>query len=145
MDYIFSENYIDCQNVLEAKRVCVIAHINYTDLIEECMEYIKKIPESIDIIITTKGEVNIKKIQVCIERINRANIRIIVPENRGREISALLVACREEILKYDYLCFVHDKKKNRGESFETVGKSFMDILWQNSIINDKTLYHLQTI
>lgn len=42
LDYIFSENYIDCQNVLEAKRVCVIAHINYTDLIEECMEYIKK-------------------------------------------------------------------------------------------------------
>lgn len=137
LDYIFSENNIDCQDVLEDKRVCVIAHINYPDLIGECMEYIKKIPKTIDIIITTKGESNIKKLQDCITRINRSNIRIIVPKNRGREISALLVACRDEVIKYDYLCFVHDKKKNGGESFETVGKAFMDILWENSIINDK--------
>ena len=34
---------------------------------------------------------------------------VIAKKNRGRDLSALLVAAREKILSYEYVCFVHDK------------------------------------
>lgn len=135
LDYVFHTKGKMKKKKIE-KSVAVIAHVNYTDLIEHCFSYLKKIPDYIDIYITTKGESNIKIISEKIEGMDRKNIRIIVPEDRGREIAAMLVACKDILMKYEYLCFVHDKKNNAGEPHRTVGQSFMDILWENTIKND---------
>ena len=135
LDYVFQTKGKIIKRT-EDCRVAVIAHINYTDLIEKCFSYIEKIPPYIDIFITTKGEKNIEYISSKIKKMDRKNIRIIVPKDRGREISALLVACKDFLMNYEYLCFVHDKKNNAGEPHRTVGQSFMDILWENTIKND---------
>ncbi|WP_353937923.1 rhamnan synthesis F family protein, partial [Parabacteroides goldsteinii] len=42
--------------------------------------------------------------------IQTAHIKVIVVENRGRDVSALLVGCAPYISDYKYVCFVHDKK-----------------------------------
>lgn len=132
LDYIFQtvgKRYIS------SRKIAVVAHMNYTDLIERCFGYIAEIPEYIDVYITTKGSKNIGLIQNKIDSLSGNNVKIVVPENRGREISGLLVACKDILMKYDYLCFVHDKKSNKGEVYQTVGQSFCDILWENSIKN----------
>lgn len=136
LDYICSEKVRYHDRILQNKKICLIAHVNYTDLICHCFEYLKRVPDYIDIFITTKGDTNINLIEKQIKKTGRKNIRIIVPRDRGREISALLVACKEFLMEYEYLCFVHDKKKNKGEPYQTVGQSFMDILWENSIKNE---------
>jgi rhamnosyltransferase len=41
----------------------------------------------------------------------KKNIYFIQKKNRGRDISALLVSFRKEILKYEVICFMHDKKE----------------------------------
>lgn len=133
LDYIFQTEG-ENNNILNRK-IAVIAHMNYEDLIVQCFSYIAKIPEYIDIYITTKGRKNIESIRTKINELSKSNIKIIVPKDRGREISGLLVACKDILMKYDYLCFVHDKKSNRGEGYQTVGQSFCDILWENSIKN----------
>lgn len=131
LDYVFQTT--GKRHIWEKKKIAVIAHINYTDLISRCFSYITEIPEYIDVYITTKGNKNIILIQKKIEELSRNNIQIVVPEDRGREISGLLVACKSVLMKYEYLCFVHDKKSNKGEPFQTVGQSFCDVLWENSI------------
>lgn len=138
LEYVISDNaYINKKiNRKINKKIAVIAHVSYSDLINQCWEYIDQIDDAIDIFITTKGKENIDRIDALIKEKDKTNIRLIVPEDRGREISALLVACKNYLMEYDYLCFVHDKKKNAGIPYATVGQSFMDILWENSIKND---------
>lgn len=136
LDYVINENIVErAYNFAFEKRIAVIAHISYGDLIGHCMQYIDQIPDTVDIYITTKGESNIEAINQWIVQKEKTNCKIIVPEDRGREISALLVACKDFLMKYDYVCFVHDKKKNKGVPYQTVGQSFMDILWDNSVKN----------
>lgn len=136
LDYIFSEEQVYDESVLQNKRICVIAHMYYLDLMEHCFEYIKRIPREIDIIITTNEAEKVAKLELLADGLQRDNLKIVMAKNRGREISALLVACKDELPKYEYLCFVHDKKKNCGTRFQTVSQSFMDILWENSIKNE---------
>lgn len=117
------------------KKVALIAHVNYPSLIELCFSYIELVPEHVDIFITTKGQDNIKRIKERIKQMKRTNIKIVVPEDRGREISGLLIACKEYLKNYDYIGFVHDKKKNQGEPFQSVGRAFFDVLWENTLKN----------
>ena len=133
LDYIFQT--VGHSYIWDNKKIAVIAHINYTDLISRCFSYIARIPAYIDVYITTKGNNNIDLIKKKIAELQAHHITIVVPEDRGREISGLLVACKDILMKYEYLCFVHDKKSNKGEGYQTVGQSFCDILWENSIKN----------
>ena len=134
LDYVFSTKKGQTPPAVRKGKVAVIAHLYYSDLIENCFKYIEEIPADIDVIVTTIGEENRKKICGHLEKSGRTNFRIIEPENRGRDISALLVACRNILMQYDYLCFVHDKKSSARMPFaSTVGRSFMDILWENTL------------
>lgn len=133
LDYVFQTDGKAC--IWENRKIAVIAHMNYTDLIPRYFRYIEKIPAYIDVYITTKGSKNIDLIQEKIKKLPGNHIKIVVPRDRGREISGLLVACKDILMKYDYLCFVHDKKSNKGEGYQTVGQSFCDLLWENSIKN----------
>ena len=142
LDYIFQIE--GKSNKWNKKKIAIIMHINYSDLIDHCFEYIKGIPNYIDIYISTKGTSNIKQINKRIEGLYYKKIEIIVPQDRGREISSLLVACKEVVKKYEYICFVHDKKKNRGEPYQTVGQSFFDLLWENSVKNGTYIENIIT-
>ena len=133
LDYIFPSTVQLYQQIPQKKRTAVIAHLYYTDLAELCLAYINRIPNDIDVIITTNGEENRRKIIECFAESGRKNYRVIEPENRGREIGALLVACKDLLMEYEYLCFVHDKKSGSRTHYMTVGRSFMDLLWENSL------------
>lgn len=133
LTYVFSENYCAKQDVLKGKKVGIILHINYDDLFEHCFEYIREIPECIDVIITTKGEANKCRIKSLFESIQRRNYQIIEPLDRGRELSGRLIACKTFLMQYDYLCCTQDKKSNRDIDSNAFGQTFMDLLWDNSV------------
>ena len=133
LHYVFPSTVRIYPQISRKKRTAVIAHIYYADLVEHCMAYINRIPNDIDVFISTNGEENRRKIIERFAESGRQNYRVIEPENRGREISALLVACKDLLMKYEYLCFVHDKKSNNELPYMTVGRSFMDLLWENSL------------
>lgn len=132
LNYVFPSEARITSGISNRKRTVVIAHIFYNDLIETCFKYINKVPADIDVIITTSIEGNRRRIEELFYESGRENYRIVVSKNRGREISALLVACSDFLMEYEYLCFVHDKKSSHAP-YMTVGSSFMDLLWENSI------------
>ena len=134
LSFILSQKYCYNADILKCKKIGIILHLVYTDLLEYCFEYINKIPDSIDVIVTTT-ENNKSKIKSLFENIGRKNYQIIIPQNRGREISAVLIACKELISQYDYLCCVHDKKSNHPHDSYALGQTFMDLLWDNSVVS----------
>lgn len=96
-------------------KVCVIAHVYYADMIEEMLEQVENIPLSYDLIITTATEDSKLLIEEFIDKstnnINHYEVRV-VEENRGRDISALLITCKDIVLDkdYDLVCRLHSKK-----------------------------------
>ena len=104
----------------------VIAHLVYDDMFERYGHYLKNIPAETDIIITTntpEKEARLKELYGDI-----ASVRLVT--NRGRDMSALLVGCRDILMKYEFLCFVHDKKSSQKE-FASVGAEFDRLNWEN--------------
>lgn len=111
-----------------AKRVAVFAHLYYADLIEDSAVYLRNIPAQIDLIITTDSEKKADEIRSLV----RSDATIRVVPSRGRELSALLVGCRDLIPRYDFVCFIHDKKSSQKE-FRSVGKAFSDSIWDATL------------
>lgn len=91
-------------------RIALCFHIYYEELLDRCLHYVESVPEYADIFITTpKTELLPKIEQKCKEKnINNVSVKLIIA--RGRAESAFLVACKDFIDNYDYVCIAHDKK-----------------------------------
>lgn len=114
---------------LEQIRALVVIHLHYIDTVEYYLRYIEKIPAYIDVAITT-SESQVE------ETLKKAapprTIRVIRKNNRGRDISSFLVACRNLILQYDYVCFTHDKKAKNAQVYKDT-ENFIRCIWENTL------------
>lgn len=104
----YDEDKLSC--ILEEKKVVLIMHLYFPDLLEKSLEYAKSMPSASDIFITTDTEEKKKEIETVFSKLecNKLEVRLI--ENRGRDVSSLLTGVKDIIMNYDYACFVHDKK-----------------------------------
>lgn len=115
---------IDLQTISAA----VIVHLYYEDLLPECMDYIEGVPDNIDVYIVSANKVLLDEIKNQIIVRGLANCFVRDKNNKGRDFSALLVACRDILTKYDYLCFIHDKKSHAHSPVPS-GKTWFYNLW----------------
>lgn len=108
-------------------RTLVVMHIYYSDQMEMLRGYVAAIPDGIHVLFTTSKD----DTAACLEKEfgERTNIAIRKTENRGRDLSALLVVARQEFEAYDYICFVHDKKTPSIPKCSSL--DFQEILWDN--------------
>jgi lipopolysaccharide biosynthesis protein len=92
--------------------VCV--HVYYTDMLEEILALTETIPVVYDFIATTETEEKKAIIeQVVAGRKNVRNVIVrVVEQNRGRDMAALLITCRDLFLddRYSLVCRLHTKK-----------------------------------
>ncbi|MEH2946866.1 rhamnan synthesis F family protein [Lachnospiraceae bacterium 56-18] len=117
------------QNMIHEK-AAVILYLFYIDTLPNYYGYIDGIPDSIDVyIISSKAEV-LETVQSCMEQLRRGHIRYILKENTGRDVSALLVAASEIVKKYQYICFVHDKKAH-DIKLKDATSLWIENLWEN--------------
>ncbi|MEE0935638.1 MAG: rhamnan synthesis F family protein [Methanobrevibacter sp.] len=114
------------------KKVLLIVHLYYDDIWEYAFNYLKNVPEYIDILITTDSFDKKEFFEEKISNNLKNNVDVIKVEPRGRDMAALLVGARDIVKDYDYFCFMHDKK-SQGKEFITVGATFRDVLWENNL------------
>ena len=140
MNYIFDEYDYDIENKY---RSCVVIHLYYHDDIYKFAQYISNIPDCVDIIFTYSSEKIYEEIKKVTYKIKN-NIFYIKKENRGRDVSAFLVAARKKILEYDIFCFIHDKKsKNKVLQNDTDEWTYS--LWENSLSSKKYIKYIMYI
>ena len=119
------------QNDIYKGKIAIIIHLHYLDTVEDYLKYIEAIPDNIDILFTfsdCKVKETLQKTAVG----KRKNCSFIEKQNRGRDISAFLVACRKDIMQYEYICFIHDKKEKKSIHKKDV-KDWLRCLWENVI------------
>lgn len=108
----------------------IAVNLFYEDTLQLYFEYLDRIPSSIEIYIYTSNEGAWEKIsQYAVER---KNVLCLKKENRGRDISAFLVAFKRIALKKKFLCFLHDKKE-KDLLFKEDTDYWIENLWDNTV------------
>jgi len=111
------------------QKVALIAHLYYMDLLEPTLAYVKSMPEGTDLILTVGSEKKAAQVEAaCKDLPYNVTVRLI--ENRGRDVSALLVGCKDIIDDYDLVCFTHDKKVTQVNPY-SVGDGFAIKCFEN--------------
>jgi lipopolysaccharide biosynthesis protein len=145
LNFILSDKYINnLNNNILQKEMAVVIHLHYKDTVKNYFKYIANIPESVDIYITVSDKITKMRITECIEYYGIKNCLIVDKNNRGRDISALLVACRNKILEYQYVCFVHDKKEKSDDRKEDI-QNWTEGLWENTIGSTEYIYNVKEL
>ncbi len=131
LNYVLSDKHFD-KEIPEDKKVALILYIYYPDLVEYCYDYAKSIPETSDIYIVTSREDTEKVCQEKFKDLKCAKLEIRKKVNRGRDVSAYLITCKDIFEKYDYVCCMHDKKSpTYGNSH--LGKEISDSCFDNCL------------
>lgn len=118
-------NAINIQNVLD-KCVFVI-NLYYHETLDECCQYINRIPDEIMVLCVSSKQTVIDD---AIKKIYHKKTKYILKNNRGRDVSALLVTTRDIVKRYRYVCWLHDKKCKFNDEEEEVRKWYIG-LWNN--------------
>ena len=106
-------------------KLAVCAHIFYVDMLADILKRTSYIPVPYDFIATTDTEAKAAEIRAILSQhpgITKSDVRV-VEQNRGRDMSALFVTCKDIFLdsNYDLVCRLHTKKTPQ------VGKNFGDL------------------
>lgn len=114
-------------------RAAIVVCLYYERILKRNLDYLKRIPKGIDVYIIAKK----KKLISFIEEYMAENTCFfhvsVARENRGRDLSALLIEGKEVFNRYEYVSFLHDKQTSGGVDSDIVGDDFNDILFENLI------------
>ena len=108
----------------------LVLHLYYEDQIEACYRYALSMPQDCDVIITTDSEQKKLRLEEVFRNGPWQSVRILLIQNRGRDVSALLVAAAPLLAPYEYVCFVHDKKATQL-SWGLTGAAFSERCFAN--------------
>lgn len=135
LNYILSTQINQCEaQELPMKDTCIIIHLYYLDTLAYYINYIGQIPEEIDVYLTLASDEMETQLCDALQKTGKKNWKIVRKENRGRDISALLVACRDILYQYSYVCFVHDKKeKLQDEQCRKETQLWVESMWESML------------
>ena len=126
-----SDKYIGDSSA-EHKKVALIYHSHFPDLIDDTVRYINNMPDYADIYITANTDENIALLKDRFKDHKFNKLEIIKKGNRGRDVSSMLVAAKDFIMDYDIVCAAHDKKVRQLKPM-TVGKGFAYTCLENTL------------
>lgn len=120
----------------------VFVHLYYVDLLEECFQYILEACKTCTIYISTSvQEVNDYIEKKCRE-MQIKNCNVIMIDNRGQDIAALLLYHAKIMKNYKYICFLHDKKSKHVEKQN--GYIWFKDLWENTLSSSGYILNVVT-
>lgn len=94
-------------------RVVAITHVFYPEMTEEILDRLEHLPHDYDLVVTTSDAAKAAVISGVLARRGRAADVRVVRSNRGRDVSAFFVDCRDvlESDDYDVVVKVHSKRQ----------------------------------
>jgi lipopolysaccharide biosynthesis protein len=116
---------------ISALRIVAVAHIYYPDMTDEILDRLDTLPPGHDLVITTADQERAAAIGEVLARRGRAADVRVVASNRGRDVSAFLVDCRDVIEsdEHDLVVKVHSKRSPQDE--RPIAELFKRHLFEN--------------
>ncbi len=94
-------------------RVGVLAHLFYDDMLGEILERASTLPDGWTLIATTDTEEKRERMLAALAEAGRSGDEVrVVESNRGRDVSAFLLGCRDVLLsdRFDLIVKLHSKR-----------------------------------
>lgn len=116
----------------------VVVNLYYIEKVLFYIPYLNCLPESVTLYVFSSREETLRKVQkYCCHK----NSFFIKKDNRGRDLSAFLVAFKSYIDQYELICFIHDKKEyNPWEKMDT--EKWDENLWGNMLATKNYVYNI---
>lgn len=149
LDYVLPSQAINPQTH-DRPRSAFIYHIYFMDLLEDTCHYIASLPEETDLYITSTED-KIPQIREYMQQHGISHQATFIPViNRGRDVSALLVAACPVVLsgKYDVIGFAHDKKSSQNQEnghHGTESQGFAYKLMENTLGSEAYVKNILTL
>ena len=137
LDYIVPTSSLkntDIDSIIKEKRIALVMHLYFPDLLEDSLNWASAMPPTADVYITTNTEAKKQAIEDVFKKLECNHLEVRVIENRGRDVSSLLVGVKDILFNYDYVCFVHDKKTAQLKP-GSVGEGFAYKCFKNTLYN----------
>lgn len=134
LNYILPTEVELPKTIKPAPKVALFLHLYFMDLLDYCKRYAESMPSYADIYITTQTAEKKAKIEETFADFEGRRLKVILAQNRGREISAHLIELKPYYDQYDYICFAHDKKARHIKPY-SVGESFSYHCFENILHN----------
>lgn len=130
LEYVIPRDTLE-KEFLYKKKVAVILHIYYKDLVEKIADYCLNFIANTDFFITTTQEDTKKKIVEAFKKRN-LTFQCKIRPNVGVAMSSLWVTYVDVVLndEYEYICYFHDKKSPYGH-FSIWGEQFAKRCYEN--------------
>ncbi len=116
----------------DALSVALCMHLYYEDLFDYCLEYAKSMPARTHVVITTNSAEKKAAIEKVFSVLSCASLDVRVIGNRGRDVSSLLIGCKDAVETYDVICYMHDKKTTQWAP-ASVGDAFSYQCFENNL------------
>ncbi len=127
-----------------------IYHVCFLDLLDDTCRYLSALPDDVDAFITTTED-KISSIEqyLVAKGVNR-KITFVPVVNRGRDVSALYVACADIVLHggYDVVGFAHDIKSSQNQDnghHGTESQGFAYKLLENVLASKEYVRNILTL
>lgn len=149
LDYVLPSQAINPQTH-NRPRSAFIYHVYFMDLLEDTCHYIASLPEETDLYITSTED-KIPQIRGYMQQHGISHQATFIPViNRGRDVSALLVAACPVVLsgKYDVIGFAHDKKSSQNQEnghHGTESQGFAYKLMENTLGSEAYVKNILTL
>lgn len=149
LDYVLPSQAINSQTH-DRPRSAFIYHVYFMDLLEDTCHYIASLPEETDLYITSTED-KIPQIREYMQQHGISHQATFIPViNRGRDVSALLVAACPVVLsgKYDVIGFAHDKKSSQNQEnghHGTESQGFAYKLMENTLGSEAYVKNILTL
>lgn len=113
-------------------RTALILFVYYEELVDYCMHYAQNMPEGSRIFIISAKESLLEAYREAWSKtVGKHQVEFRRMENRGRDVSAYLVAAADVYSSYDYVCCMHDKKSRHIDAL--LGSCFSDHCFENNL------------
>lgn len=131
--YVLSSHFSVCST--SHKKTAVVMHVFYMDILEDMLKYLADIQDAVDIYITTQTREREAFVREKVAQMELMVAGIMKAPDRGRDYGSIYITCAQLFYKYDYICFVHDKKTTGGIGSYSIGNAFLYNVLENTIKN----------
>lgn len=137
------DRYIGKQSIEKAldKNALIVVNLYYIADTDMYLQYLGNLPETVDICIATSNKNVYDRVSSEMKRNGWNNVTLLQKNNRGRDISALLVTCQDVLPKYEYIGFVHDKRERAVVTKQDVD-FWIENLWGNTVASKEYLANI---
>ena len=111
---------------ISSPKIAVQVHAFYTDLLDEVIENLNRIPVPFDVYVSTDSAEKVNEIvQLFDKTCNAEKVSVDFFGNMGRDVAPFLRQLEPVLSEYDYVCHIHTKKTKTGDGYGDYWRKYL--------------------